>query len=334
MREIEVFDSTLRDGSHAIAHQFTRENIVEYCRGAEKAGLPVVIVGHGNGLGASSFQIGMSLLTDNEMLEAAMTQLHNSKLGVFMIPGFGTIRDNLGPAIDIGAKVALIACHCTEANITRQHIEYVKGRGLDAYGVLMMAHMAEPEKLLEQSRLMESYGADGILLMDSAGAILPQEAKEKVSTLADNLGIKVGFHAHNNLGMSVASSVAAVEAGASFVDGTSRGMGAGAGNCPLEVVVAVLHKMGYTTGLDLYRLMDNSDDIIAKIMRMPPTINSTTLSSGLAGIFSGFKTHADEAAKQCGVDVRDIFMELGKRKAVAGQEDLIFEVAKELSERK
>ncbi len=329
----EIFDSTLRDGSHAIAHQFTRDNIREYCRGAELAGLPLVIVGHGNGLGASSFQVGMSLLSDNEMLEVARQELHNTKLGAFMIPGFGTIRNNLQPAIDRGIQVAMIACHCTEANITRQHLEYVKTKGLDAYGVLMMTHMASPEKLLEQAKLMQEYGVDGVLLMDSAGALLPDDIKEKVGLLANSLDIKVGYHGHNNLGLAIAGSVTAIQSGATFIDATSRGLGAGAGNCQLEVLVAVMQKLGYDTGLDLYKLMDLSD-LVAKIMKEHnhvQEISMSSLASGIAGIFSGFKDHAIRAAKEYGVDVRDIFMELGKRKAVGGQEDLIVEIAKELN---
>jgi len=335
MGKIRLIDSTLRDGQHAIKHKLTKNNIKEYSRGAELAGINTLIVGHGNGLSASSFQVGFALLSDQEMLETARKELKHTKLGIFMIPGFGTIKVNLKPAIEIGVNVAMIASHCTEANVTRQHIDFCKSKGLEVYGVLMMAHTVDEVKLLEQANLMVSYGADYILLMDSAGAILPGEAGWKINYLANN-DISVGFHAHNNLGLAIASSLKAVKAGASFLDCTSRGFGAGAGNCQLEVMVAVLHKLGYETGLDLYKLMDNSD-LVAQIMKEHnhiQEITPTSIASGLAGIFSGFKDHALKAAKEYGVDVRDIFMELGKRKAVAGQEDLIITVAKELHARK
>lgn len=332
--EILILDSTLRDGSHAINHQLTKKNITDYSRQAEAAGIKVMIVGHGNGLGASSLQVGLSLLSDREMLATAKKQLKNTKLGAFLLPGFGTIRKDVAPAINEGVEVLMVGSHCTEANITRQHIQYAVSRGIEAYGVLLMAHMIPAGKLCEQALLMQSYGAKGVLIMDSAGAFLPEDAYHKVKRLVSELSIQVGFHAHNNLGMAVASSVAAVKAGASFIDATVRGFGAGAGNCQMEVLVAVLHKMGYRTGMDLYQLMDLSEKIVAPIMQTQLVINSTTLASGLAGIFSGFKTPAEKAAQKYGVDVRDIFMELGKRKAVAGQEDMIVDVALYLKQKK
>ena len=328
MSKIRVIDETARDGSHALKHQFTKQNIRDYCRGAEKAGIDTLFVGHGDGLGGSSFQVGFSLLTDKEMVDAARKELRNTKLGVFLLPGFGTIK--MLEELDIDSVI--IASHCTEANVTRQHMEYAKGRNLEVFGALMMAHRVGKEELYEQALLMQSYGADNILLMDSAGAILPDEAREKINWLRCGLKIPVGFHAHNNLGTAVASSLEAVKAGATLLDCTSRGLGAGAGNCPLEVIVAVLHKLGYKTGLDLYKLMDNAD-LIKKIMdehRHIQEISMASLSSGLAGIFSGFKDHVLRAAKEYKVDPRDIFSKLGELKAVAGQEDLIVTVAKEL----
>lgn len=330
--DVRIIDSTLRDGSHGIRHQFTKKNVLEYARGAERAGLDTVVVGHGNGLGASSYQIGFSKLTDEEMLETARGELKKTKLGTFLLPGFGTIKEHIRPAIKIGIDAIMVASHCTEANITRQHIEYSKENGLEVFGVLMMAHRIEKEALLAQALLMQSYGADNVLIMDSAGAIMPDEASSKVGFLADSLYINVGFHAHNNLGMAIVSSLAAANSGAKFIDCTSRGLGAGAGNCQLEVLVAVLHKQCIETGLDLYKLMDNSD-LIKKIMdehNHIQEISMTSLASGLAGIFSGFKDHVLRVAKEYKVDPRDIFKRLGELKAVAGQEDLIVDVAKEL----
>ena len=334
MRDLLIVDSTLRDGSHAIRHQLTAKNISDYAKGAEAAGEELLIVGHGNGLGASSLQLGISLLSDREMLLAAKKNLKKTKLGAFLIPGFGTIKNDIAPALAIGISVMMVACHCTEANITRQHIEYVVRRGVKAYGVLMMTHMINATDLLEQAKLMESYGVSGVLLMDSAGAYLPYDVAQKVTTLVQGLKIPLGFHAHNNLGMAVANSVAAVQAGAKILDATSRGLGAGAGNCQLEVLAAVLDKMGYKLGLDLYKLMDNSEYVSRYVMKHPQVISSVSLTSGLSGVFSGFAPHAKRAARRFKVDTRDILIELGKRKTVAGQEDIIVDVAMNLKQKK
>lgn len=329
-----IVDSTLRDGSHAIAHQFTKENIRDYAQGAEKAGIELLMVGHGNGLGASSIQLGKSLLTDREMFTTAKKELKNTKLGAFLIPGFGTIAENLDPAIETGIETLMVATHCTEANVTKEHLLHAKKKGLTTYGVLMMSHMLSGKELLAQALLMQEYGVKGVLLMDSAGAYLPEDVKEKIGILVNGLSVEVGFHAHNNLSMAVMNSVAAVDTGATIVDTTSRGMGAGAGNCQLEVFVAVIEKMGVKTGLDLYTLMDNSDKIIAPIMTKSQVIDGIGLTSGLAGVFSGFGRHAVSAGKRFDVDPRDILVELGKRKIIAGQEGIIIDVALFLKNKK
>ena len=330
---IAIVDSTLRDGSHALRHQLSAEAITAYCKGAEAAGLPLVVVGHGNGLGASSLQLGKAKLSDRDMITAARAALRTTKLGAFLIPGYGTIRDDLEPALDLGLEALMIAAHCTEANVTRQHIEYAVKRGLTTYGVLMMCHRLSPQELLVQARLMQGYGAEAVIIMDSAGSMLPPEAAARTRALAEDLSIKVGFHAHNNLGMAIANSIAAVEAGATIIDGTTRGLGAGAGNCQLEVAIAVLQKMGYTIDADLYRLMDLSEEVVAKMMTRPQEIGSVELTSGLAGVFSGFAPHVRKAAQQFGVDARDIFMELGRQNIVAGQEDMIIDIAAELAKK-
>lgn len=330
MSDVLIVDSTLRDGSHAIRHQFDSKIIRDYARGAEKAGIPILMVGHGNGLGASSLQLGLSKLSDSQMLRTARKELKKTKLGAFLIPGFGTIRDDLKPAIENGIDVLMVASHCTEANITRQHIEYGVAKKLHVYGVLMMSHMLSADSLLDQAKLMEEYGTRGVLLMDSAGAMLPDDVTEKVSTLVEGLTVNVGFHAHNNLGMAVANSIAAVRAGAKIIDGTTRGLGAGAGNCQLEVLVAVLSKLGYKLNLNVEQMMDNSEKIIAKDVNHPQEISSVSLTSGLAGVFSGFAPHAKIAAERFGIDAKDILVELGRRKIVAGQEDIIVDVAVQL----
>src|SRR3989344_3384566 len=334
MDDILIIDSTLRDGSHAIRHQFDAKTIRAYAAGAQLAKIPVVMVGHGNGLGASSLQLGLSKLPDLQMLKIARGHLQKSKLGAFLIPGFGTIKNDLAGAVEAGIDVLMVASHCTEANICRQHIQYGIDKNLQVYGVLMMSHMLGAKELLAQAKLMQNYGASGVILMDSTGALLPADVIRKVRVLVGELKIDVGFHAHNNLGMAIANSVAAVRAGAKIIDACSRGLGAGAGNCQLEVIVAVLVRMGYKLNLDLFQLMDNSEKIIAKIMINPQEISAVSLTSGMAGVFSGFAPHARVAAKRFGVDVRDILIELGRRKIVAGQEDIIVDVAANLAQKK
>jgi len=333
-RRIIISDPTLRDGSHAVRHQLTREQVALYAAAAERAGVPIVEVGHGNGLGASSLQLGESLVPDLEMLRAAREQLVRSKLGIHVIPGFATINKDLKAAIDMGVDVVRVASHCTEADITERHISYARSRGKEVYGVLMMSHMASKETLVDEARKLESYGAEGVILMDSAGAYLPADAADKVGALVASLSVYVGYHAHNNLGMAVASSVAAAEAGATILDGTARGFGAGAGNAQLEVLVAVLERLGYETGIDLYKMLDAGDLAEEKLVEALPSIKSASIVSGLSGVFSAFSKPVERIAKEYGVDPRDIFFELGRLKAVAGQEDLIIEVAAKLAGRR
>lgn len=335
MKRLRFFDATLRDGSHANKHQFSQENIRNYCKHIDGAGMDVVFVGHGNGLGASSLQVGISKLSDIEMLDTACRNLKRTKLGAYLIPGFGTISDNIGPAIDLGVEVFKIGCQCTEADITRQHMEYIRSRGKDVYGVLMMYHMTSTERLLEEAQKMQGYGASGVILMDSAGASTPELVKRTISTLHEGLKIEIGFHAHNNLGMAVSNTYIAIQEGATIIDGTVRGFGAGAGNCPLEVMIALLKKEGYVlNGIDWYKMLDASDEIVSKFITADKGIDSISVVSGMAGVFSAFKVHVMKAAEEFGIDGRDIFMELGERKVMAGQEDIIIDVAEELKNRR
>ncbi len=327
---ILISDPTLRDGSHAISHQLTTTHVAMYSKAADEAGVPIVEVGHGNGLGASSMQVGLSLVDDKTMLETARKNLIKSKLGIHVIPGFATIKRDLSLAIDIGVDVIRVASHCTEADITQRHIGYVRERGKEAYGVLMMSHMASANTLLQEARKMELYGAEGIILMDSAGAYLPKDVEEKVEKLVNGLKVPVGFHAHNNLGMAIANSVAAFKAGAKILDGTSRGFGAGAGNAQLEVLIAVLEKMNYITGIDLYKILDAADLVEKNILQVIPYIKSESVISGLSGVFSGFSKHVNRISKEYNVDPRDVYIELGKKRVVGGQEDLIIEVVMDL----
>jgi 4-hydroxy 2-oxovalerate aldolase len=326
MKQILISDPTLRDGNHAVSHQLSAKQIAIYCEAADKAGVPIVEVGHGNGLGASSLQVGESLETDKVLLETARKHLTKSKLGIHVIPGFATIQRDLKSAIEWGVDVIRVASHCTEADVTQRHIGYSREKGKETYGVLMMTHMAHTELLVEEAQKMELYGAEGIIIMDSAGAYLSGDVAERITALVDGLAIPVGFHGHNNLGMGIANSIAAIEAGATILDGTARGFGAGAGNTQLEVLIAVLNKMGYVTGIDLYKILDAADIAEKEIMPAVPIIKSESIVSGLAGVFSGFSKHVNRISKEYNVDIRDVYFELGKRKVIAGQEDLIIEV--------
>ncbi|MDB5136333.1 MAG: 4-hydroxy-2-oxopentanoic acid aldolase [Mucilaginibacter sp.] len=330
MKHILISDPTLRDGNHAVSHQLSATQVKIYCEAANSAGVPVVEVGHGNGLAASSIQIGESLETDQVLLETARKYLTNSKLGIHVIPGFATIQRDLKKAIDWGVDVIRVASHCTEADITQRHIGYAKEKGKETYGVLMMTHMASPELLVEEAQKMELYGADGIIIMDSAGAYFPVDVTERITSLVACLSIPVGFHAHNNLGMAIANSIAAIEAGATILDGSARGFGAGAGNAQLEVLIAVIHKMGFTTGIDLYKMLDAADIAEKELMPFVPAIKSENILSGIAGVFSGFSKHIDMISKQYNVDQRELYVELGRRKVIAGQEDLIMEIAQDI----
>lgn len=334
MSRLKFFDATLRDGSHAINHQLTEDQIRDYCLMMDDAGMYTIVVGHGNGLGASSLQVGLSLLTDHEMLTVARKYLSHTKLGVYMIPGFGTIKDQLMPAIDDGVDLFKIGCHCTEADTTKSHIEYLAKNNKEVYGILMMYHMASPEKILEESQKMQSYGAKGVILMDSAGASTMEAVQRTISLLVENLNIQVGFHSHNNLGLAVANMYVAIQEGAEIIDGTLAGFGAGAGNCQLEALGALLQKNKVKLDINLYKMFDCSDQVMPKIMGYKVSPDSVSIVSGLAGVFSAFKIHVIRAAKTFGVDARDIFMEVGRRKAVGGQEDIIVEVAQELQQKK
>jgi len=329
-KQILISDPTLRDGNHAVRHQITKDNFAAYCKAADAAGVPIVEVGHGNGLGASSMLVGECLLDDETILRTARENLTRSKMAIHAIPGFCTIHRHLAMALELGVDVFRIASHCTEADITQRHIDFARKNGKEVYGVLMMSHMASPETLADEARKMEAYGAEGLVIMDSAGAYLPADVTRRISTLVDSLNIPVGFHAHNNLGMGIANSVAAVEAGATIIDGSARGFGAGAGNAQLEVLVAVFQQMGYSTGIDLYKMLDAADLAEKSIIPSLPYISSTSIVSGMSGVFSGFIKQVNRVGAEHGVDPRDIFFELGRRNAVAGQESLILEVALEL----
>jgi 4-hydroxy 2-oxovalerate aldolase len=333
-RGYRLTDSTLRDGSHALAHRFTPEQAGAIAGALDRAGVPVIEVSHGDGLGGSSFQYGFSARDERDLIRAAAEAVTDARLAVLLLPGIG-VADDLRVVRELGVSIARIATHCTEADISTQHIATAKTLGMEAVGFLMMAHMIEPSELLEQARLMESYGADCVYVVDSAGAMTTEDARLRVRALKDGLRAEtqVGMHAHNNLSLAVANSVGALEEGVDQVDGCSRGLGAGAGNCPTEVLVAVSQKLGYRTGVDPLRIMDVAEDVVRPIMPREQIINRAALTLGYAGVYGSFLLHAERAAERFGVDAREILLELGRRRVVGGQEDMIVDVALELANR-
>jgi 4-hydroxy 2-oxovalerate aldolase len=330
-RAIRVIDSTMRDGSHAMAHQFTSVQVASIAEALDDAGVTTMEISHGDGLGGSSFNYGFSAEPEENWLRAAAKVVKKAQLAILLLPGIGT-QEHLTAAYDLGVRVARIATHCTEADISQQHIELARGMGMEVIGFLMMAHMISPELLLEQAKLMESYGAQCVYVVDSAGAMRPDEFKRKVSTLRGGLEVPVGAHCHNNLGLSVGNSLAAVEEGADYVDGCTVGLGAGSGNTPTEVLATVLELEGYDTGIDLYKIMDAAEDVVKPIMPRPQVVDRASLTLGYAGVYSSFLLHTYRAAAKFNVEPRDILVELGKRKVVGGQEDYIIDLAAEMAQ--
>lgn len=332
MKPPRLTDTTLRDGSHPMRHQFTRQQVATIVQTLDRAGVPVIEVSHGDGLAGSSLQYGFSHTSEFDLIETARQHAERAKIAALMLPGIGTRKD-LKEAVARGVQVVRIATQCTETDISEQHFGLAKELGLETVGFLMMAHMRPPEELARQAKLMESYGADCVYIVDSAGAMLPQDAAARVQALQDTLSVQVGFHAHNNLGLGIANTLAALEAGADQIDGCLRGLGAGAGNAATELLAAVLDRLGLNPGLDVFSLMDAAEYVVAPIMPFQPFPDRDTITIGYAGVYSTFLLHAKCAGAQYNVDPREILVELGRRQAVAGQEDWIIDVALELSHR-
>lgn len=331
--DVIVTEVALRDGSHAVAHQYTIEQVVAVTEALNEAKVPYIEVTHGDGLGGSSLQFGMSKVRDIDLIKAAAEVADYSKISVLLLPGVGTVQD-LKEAVEAGAKMVRVATHVTEADVSREHIQVGKKLGLEVVGFLMMAHMASPEVIVEQAKLMESYGADVVYVTDSAGAMVPDQVRERVTALKENLSIPIGFHAHNNLGLAVGNSLVAIEAGATYIDGSIRALGGGAGNTQTEVLIAVLEKMGIETGVDLYKIMDTAEDIVAPLLPKPQEITRDSLTLGYAGVYSAFLLHAQRAARQFNLESRDILIELGKIGVVGGQEDMIYDMAAKMANEK
>lgn len=331
-----INDVTLRDGMHAISHQFELEDVRAIAGALDAAGVGIVEVTHGDGLGGNALNYGFSKHPEETYIREAAGVLRRARLAALLLPGIGTIED-IERAIEWGVTVIRIATHCTEADISQQHIAFARRNGLDTVGFLMMSHMIPPAELAAQARLMESYGADCVYVVDSAGALLPEETAVRIRALKDALGCAVGFHAHNNLSLGVANSVAAVLEGADRVDASLAGCGAGAGNAPLEALVAVLEKTAIPTGCDLYALMDAADRLVRPMLERKQRavrVDGDSIALGYAGVYSSFLLHARKAAARFGLDARDILVELGRRRMVGGQEDMIIDVALELANRR
>ena len=326
--KVKVHDMSLRDGMHPKRHQITLEQMKSISKGLDAAGVPLIEVTHGDGLGGASVNYGFPAATDEQYLRAVIPEMKNAKISALLLPGIGTV-DHLRMAADCGVHTIRVATHCTEADVSEQHISLSRKMSLDTVGFLMMAHMVEPQKILEQALLMESYGANCLYVTDSAGYMLPHDVSARIGLLREKLKpeTEIGFHGHHNLSMGVANSIAAVEAGARRIDGACGGLGAGAGNTPTEVFVAVCNRMGIETGVDVFKASDVAEDLIQPILDFPIRIDRNALTLGYAGVYSSFLLFAQRAEKRYGISAREILLELGRRKMVGGQEDMIEDAA-------
>lgn len=334
-KKIILHDMTLRDGMHPKRHQITLDEMVSIARGLDDAGIPMIEVTHGDGLGGASVNYGFSLHSDEEYLSAVIPELKQAKVSALLLPGIGTV-DHLKMAHELGTQSIRVATHCTEADVAEQHITMGRSLGMDTVGFLMMSHMNSPEGLVSQAKLMESYGANCVYVTDSAGHLLPGTVRERIEAVRQALKpeTEVGFHGHHNLGMGVANSIAAIEAGANRIDAAAAGLGAGAGNTPMEVLVAVMDLMGIDSGVDIFKIQDVAEDLVVPIMDFPVRVDRDALTLGYAGVYGSFLLFAKRAEKKFGIPAREILVEMGRRGMVGGQEDMIEDTALSLLRQK
>ncbi|BDR08028.1 4-hydroxy-2-oxovalerate aldolase [Comamonas thiooxydans] len=327
-KKITVHDMTLRDGMHPKRHLISLEQMKAVATGLDAAGVPLIEVTHGDGLGGSSVNYGFPSHTDEEYLSAVIPLMKNAKVSALLLPGIGTV-DHLKMAHELGVSTIRVATHCTEADVSEQHIAMARKMGMDTVGFLMMAHMNSAEGLVKQAKLMEGYGANCIYITDSAGYMLPDDVKERLSAVRQALKpeTELGFHGHHNLAMGIANSLAAVEVGANRIDAAAAGLGAGAGNTPMEVLVAVCARMGIETGVDVFKIQDVAEDLVVPLMDFPIRIDRDALTLGYAGVYGSFLLFAKRAEAKYGIPARELLLELGRRGMVGGQEDMIEDTA-------
>lgn len=332
--DVRITDSSLRDGSHAKRHQFTKAQVRSVVAALDAAGVPVIEVSHGDGLGGSSLTFGRSLVDEQALIRAAVEQATTAAIAVLVLPGVG-VRDDIKAVHDLGAQVCRIATHCTEADISIQHFGLAREIGMETVGFLMMAHTQPPELLAGQARIMVDAGCQCVYVVDSAGAMILDDASARVEALVEAVGAdaQVGFHGHQNLSLGVANSLLAIRAGASQVDGCTRAFGAGAGNTPTEVLVAVCDRLGIRTGVDTFGIIDAAEDAVRPVMDAECTIDRLALVMGYAGVYSSFLRHAYRTAERYGVSGAEILVRAGERGLVGGQEDQLMDIALELAQR-